>query len=100
MSSVGSPANDSRFYRHDCCCDRNTAAQPIQIEEKALSMNAFIVHQKERHLRPCVIAFTITMPLADPNGGIPALVWIIRKRCAMNLATATILFGNEVTDTP
>ena len=88
MSSVRFPANDSRLSRHDSCYDRNTVALPIQIEEKSLSMNAFIVQQKERYLRPRVIVVSITMPLAAPNGGIPALVWIIRERCDMNPAVA------------
>ena len=73
MSSVGSPATDSRLYRHDLCCNRNTAAQPIQIEEKDFSMNAFIVQQKEIYLRLRVVVVSITMPLAVPNVGVPNL---------------------------
>ena len=73
MSFVGSLANDSRLSCHDSCCDRNTAARPIQIEEKALSMNSFIAQRKERYLRLRVIAVSITMPLTAPNGGIPIL---------------------------
>ena len=88
MSSVGSPANNSCLSRHDSCYDRNTAVRPIQIEENALSMNAFIVQQMKRYLRPRVIVVSITMPLAAPNGGIPALVWIIRKSFAMKPAAA------------
>ena len=32
MSSVGSPATDSRLSHHYLCCDRNTTVQPIQIK--------------------------------------------------------------------
>ena len=88
MSSVGSPATNSRLSCHDSCYDRNTAVRPIQIEENTLSMNAFIVQQKEIYIRPCVIVVSITIPIAAPNGGITALVWIIRERFAMNPAAA------------
>ena len=37
-------------------------------------MNAFIVHQKERYLRPRVIVVSLTMLLAAPDGGIPSLI--------------------------
>ena len=66
MSSVGSPATDSRSSRHDFCCNRNTNVQPIQIEEKALSINLFIFQRKERYLRPRVIVVSVTMP---PSAG-------------------------------
>ena len=36
--------------------------RPIQIEEKALIINSFILQQKEIYLRPRVIVVSITMP--------------------------------------
>ena len=33
----------------------------IQIEEKALNMNAFIIQRRERYIRPRAIAVSITM---------------------------------------
>ena len=61
MSSVGSPATGLRSSRHDFFCDRNTAAHPIQIEEKSLIKNALIVRRKERYIRPRVIVVSVTM---------------------------------------
>ena len=49
-------------------CDRNTSARLIQIGEKSLSMNAFIVQQKERYLTPQIIVVSITILLVSPNG--------------------------------
>ena len=43
--SVGSPSTNSRSSHHDFYCNRNTTARPIQIEEKALSINYFIVQR-------------------------------------------------------
>ena len=65
MSSVRSPATNSRSSRHDFYCDRNTTARQIRIEEKALSINSFIVQWKERYLIPSFIVVSITMPLVD-----------------------------------
>ena len=73
MSSVVSPSIDSCISLHYLCCDRNTAARPIQIEEKFLSMNYFIVRRKEIYSRPHVIIGSITMPIAAPNGGVTSL---------------------------
>ena len=68
-------STDSYSYCHDFCCDRNTTARLIQIEEKALSIHSFIVQRKERYLRPrfIVISISITMLLAAPNCGVPRL---------------------------
>ena len=73
ISSVGYPATDLRSSCQYLCYNRNTTAQPIQIEERALSMNSFIVQRKDRYLIPCVIIVSITMLLAAPNGGVPSL---------------------------
>ena len=66
-------STDSHSYRHDFCYNRNTTARLIQIEEKALSINSFIVQRKERYLRPRVIVVSITITLAAPNGGVTSL---------------------------
>ena len=69
MSSVRSPATDSRLSRHDFCCDRNKTARPIQIEENPLSINSFIVQRKERHLIPAVSMTLKGIPLSLPTDG-------------------------------
>ena len=68
-----SPATNSLSSHHHFFCDRNTASRPIQIEEKSLRMNAFIVHWKDRYLRPRFILVSVAMPIADPNGVVPSL---------------------------
>ena len=65
MSSVGSLATNSCLSCHNFCCDRNTTARLIKIEEKARSINSFTVQHKERYPRPHVIVVSIFMlPLA------------------------------------
>ena len=66
MSYVGSLATDLRLSCHYFCCNSNTIVRPIQIEEKALNINSFILQLKERYLRPRVIVVSITMP---PSAG-------------------------------
>ena len=73
MSSVGYPATDSRSSRHYFCCNRNPTAWPIQMEEKALIMNYFMVQRKERYLRPHIIIISITMPIVAPDSGVLSL---------------------------
>ena len=70
---VRSLATASHSSCRDFCCDRNTNARMIQIEENPLSLNSFIVKWKERYLIPHVIVVSITMPIAAPNGGVPSL---------------------------
>ena len=83
MSSVRSPATDLRYFRHYFFCNRNATAWPIQIEEKALSINSSIVQRKERYFRPRVITVSITM-----RWPFSASVWNIRKHRSMNSAAA------------
>ena len=79
MSSVRSPAIDSLSFCHNFFSKRNTNTRSIQIEEKSLRMNAFIVHQKERYLRPGVIIVSITM-LKKKNGFFEFLNWRLQYR--------------------
>ena len=73
MSFVGSLDPNSRSSHHDLCCNINTVARPIQIEEKALRTNAFIFQGKERYLRSRILVVYITMPLAAANCGVTSL---------------------------
>ena len=68
-------STNMRSSCHDICCDRNTTARPIQMEDKDLIIHCFIIQWKERYLRPrfIVISISITMLLAAPNCGVPSL---------------------------
>ena len=61
MSSVGSPTTNSRSFRHDFCCDRNTTTRMIQIypptflgvdQTRTVFVSVDVVVQISPHLSP------------------------------------------------